>query len=138
MSTYTCYDLDSVFNLEGDLGYRNLFDQSLEIKPEYSWFKDPEPTGWNSFYNYKLLKEEFLQAIKEGKRLDAEEEKVNAFISRNPELYLVYSILGNYFRMHYEYDEALKYYKLALTKEVASANERKEIEELVHKYSNGR
>ena len=138
MSTYTCYDLDSVFNLKGDLGYRNLFDQSLEIKPEYSWFKDPEPTGWNSFYNYKLLKEEILQAIKEGKRLDAEEEKVNAFISRNPELYLVYSILGNYFRMHYEYDEALKYYKLALTKEVASANERKEIEELVQKYSNGR
>jgi len=131
MSTYTCYDLDSIFNLKGDFGNRLIYDQSLEIIPEHSWFKDYGSTGWSSFYKYKKLKEKFLQAIKDEEHLDDEGEKVNAFVSRNPEFYQVYVILGSYFQMLEQYDEAIKYYKLALKKEIASASERKDIEKLI-------
>lgn len=63
--------------------------------------------------------------------MDDEQKQVEAFISYNPEFFLVYATLGQYFETLGNSGEAIKYYKLALTKEVASANEREAIEERI-------
>ena len=67
--------------------------------------------------------------------IEEEEWFINDFVEGNPEFYLVYSLLGDYFMMHEQYDEALKYYKLALTKEVASTSDRNDIEESIQECS---
>ena len=68
-----------------------------------------------------------LDAIKEGNKIDNEEAVIKGFIASNPEFFHVYSILGQYFHMSGNNDEAIKYYNLALTKELSSATEREKI-----------
>jgi hypothetical protein len=126
MSTYTCYDLDSVFRLQGDPGSPSIDERELEIDPEYTWFQGG---GSSLFHKYKEFLQGFQEAIKEEVPLEEEQEFVDAFISSNPELYIVYSTLGQYFETLGNTEEAIKYYKLALSKEVASVSERDAIQE---------
>ena len=74
---------------------------------------------------------EFQQAIKDEKTIDEEKQQLEAFISCNPQIYLVYSILGQYFEMLGHNEEAIKYYNLALTKEVASLSEKQAIQQRI-------
>jgi hypothetical protein len=130
MSTYYCYALDSVFGLEGNPGYQFIDERELRINPEYSWVLKGENSA---FYKYKKLLKDFQQAIKNEMPIEDEQKQLEAFISYNPELYVVYSTLGQYFEMLGNNEEAIKYYKLAMTKEVASRSEKEAIQERIER-----
>jgi uncharacterized protein HemY len=52
------------------------------------------------------------------------------FIAANPESYLTYMLLGQYALSHENFDQAINWFKLALTKPQASEKERLSIENL--------
>jgi len=123
LGTYLCYDLDSVFmDLEGN---SFLYLADLSIQPD-TFLSTNE---YQNFIAYRHLSDEFQYAIKSGTVIQNETEIVSEFISSNPEFYHVYSILGQYYQMLDNNDEAIKYYNLALEKEVSSADERKDIKQ---------
>jgi tetratricopeptide (TPR) repeat protein len=56
---------------------------------------------------------------------------ITTFIHCNPEYFETYFILGNYFRDQKNVSEALKYYNLALTKEITTAQDKEAIEKSI-------
>ena len=135
MDPYICYDLDSVFGLKSyPMG--PVYEAKQIINRDTITFLEPEDR-W-SYEEFRLYLYEIKNAIKNQYQIEEEAWFVKGFINGNPEFYLVYSLLGDYFMMLEQYDEALKYYKLALTKEVASASERKDIEESIQECSDER
>ena len=135
MDPYICYNLDSIFEMNY-FPTKQIFEEELLIGKDTIEFSDPE--SFLAYKNFRLMMEKISKAIKNNSRLEGEEEFIADFIEGNPEFYLVYTSLGNYFRMLEQYDEALKYYKLALAKDVASAAERKDIEERIQECSDER
>ena len=55
----------------------------------------------------------------------------NAFIQSNSESYYMYQILGNYYASRKNNEKAIDYYNLALTKEIATLKEEKQIKESI-------
>lgn len=124
---YVCYNLDSVFNMKGLPDNNALFINELEIKQDTTIFRDINDAAHYALYLEGMAK--LKDALKANSRLENEEKLIAEIIGGNPEFYLVYSNLGNYFHMLGQNAEAVKYYNLALEKEVSSAGERKDIEE---------
>ncbi|MEE4255946.1 MAG: C45 family autoproteolytic acyltransferase/hydrolase [Bacteroidales bacterium] len=132
MDPYLCYNLDSVFEMN-DYPTGTIVEEELMIGGDTNTFSGPE--AFYAYEEFRMMMKEIRKAIKNNYRMEEEEVFIGSFIEGNPEFYLVYTSLGNYFQMLEQYDEALKYYKLALAKEVASAAERKEIEERIQECS---
>jgi len=130
LGTYLCYNLDSIFMGASIPGHAYI--QDLNISPDTFILSD----GYKGFINYRRLLQTFQQAIKKGQRLDREDDIISTFIGSNPEFFNVYATLGQYFQEMDMKEEAVKYYKLALEKEVASMNEREAIIERLGDCSN--
>lgn len=135
MDPYICYNLDSIFNIKY-YPAGQIFEEELMIGWDTNAFSSREE--FYAYEKFRLRMEEIHKAIKSKQRLEKEEVFITNLMNGNPEFYLVYSNIGKYYQMLEQYDEALKYYKLALTKEVASATERKEIEERIEECSDER
>jgi len=132
MDPYICYNLDSIFAMNG-YPLDHVYEEEFIVGRDTNTFSRPE-----AFWLYeesRMMMAEIRMAIKNEYKIDDEELFIEDFTEGNPEFYLVYSTLGNYFQMLEQYDEALKYYKLALTKEVASATERNDIKERIQECS---
>ena len=56
-----------------------------------------------------------------------EDKFIKAFVNANPENYLTYWILGDYYKKNTEFVQAAHNYELALSKEVASQKEASQI-----------
>jgi Tfp pilus assembly protein PilF len=60
----------------------------------------------------------------------------NAFIQSNPESYYMYQILGNYYASRKNNAKAIEYYNSALTKEIATLKEERQIKDSRDKCKN--
>jgi isopenicillin-N N-acyltransferase-like protein len=128
LGTYLCYDLDSVFgNMSGIGSTSILYEEALSI-PADTFLQSQEYAG---FVRYKELLKVFQVALKADKKLDGEEDLASEFMQSNPEFFHVYSILGQYYQQHENCEEAVKYFTFALSKEIASADERNSITERI-------
>ncbi len=125
LGEYVCYDLDSIFAEGPDRKPgKEIYLQNLTIPADTFLYSQ-------DYRNFKLFKEKSAYLDKVGNELPAgfEEEYINT----NPESFLVYFRLGNYFFRNEDYEKAGGYYQKALTKEVASAYEKKLIREKLGK-----
>lgn len=126
LGTYLCYDLDSVFETMQSIESKSiLYVESLNI-PADTFLQSSEYAG---YLRYQELLMVFQEATKAGENLNSADELAAEFIHSNPEFFHVYSVLGQYYQAHENYDEAIKYYNLALSKELSSADERNSITE---------
>ncbi len=123
LGTYLCYNLDSVFSNFENNDNRSLYIADQSIPADTFLSED----AYVNFLHYRELLKVFQDAIKYEKYVDGEESLVVEFINANPEFFHVYSTLGLYYQKLENCKEAAKYYKLALEKEVSSANEREDI-----------
>lgn len=141
LGEFVCYNLNEIF---GKLGERieqrgvSLSDGS-NLKPQTSILyidslsipADPflNSEGYQSFLRYKELKNRLFDNIALGKDIEWNEELETEFIGSNSESYITYFMLGDYYLELGELDLAKAYYELSLTKEVASEQERKTIQQ---------
>jgi isopenicillin-N N-acyltransferase-like protein len=58
---------------------------------------------------------------------------VDSMVADNPAFYHAYVLAGDYLYKQKQYQQALHYYKIALTKEIATSKERQHVEEQVKK-----
>jgi len=77
-----------------------------------------------------------LKIISEGKEETISHDQINGFIKSNPEQYQVYSLLGDYFAYREDQSKALIYYNISLEKEIATFNERDDINNKILQLSN--
>ncbi|PSK92650.1 C45 family autoproteolytic acyltransferase/hydolase [Taibaiella chishuiensis] len=120
MGTYVCYDLRKVFAMQGLGTDHEVADTSLNIPP------DPflQTDEYARFLLFRKAKMNWMDKVKVGS---------GAFVSNNPEYYDAYRLEGDYQASLGNADRAVQYYKMALTKEIATVGERLAIEEKIRK-----
>src|SRR5258705_1143421 len=114
LGEYEAYDLKKVFALKGMKQDREISDSSLSIAAD-SFLLTPAYKKFVAFRKYK-------EQIPEGSKINTD-----SLISTNPEFYNTYVLAGNYLSKQKEYDRAVKFYELALTKEIPTTKEKNQI-----------
>jgi isopenicillin-N N-acyltransferase-like protein len=120
LGAYVAYDLNTIFSsAAGKKKDSEIFEEKLII-PADSFLYSNE---YQNFLIYKGLRKTFEE--KKNKLLVLFKDfYVENIIAANPEFYYSYWLAGNHYRYTIkDYAMALKYYELALTKEVPRDNE---------------
>ena len=111
LNTYLGYNLDSIFS--GVQTYSDSIQaDSFLVSKEYQLYK-----------KFKGYKKNITHALLFGKDLLLSEEEVLDMIASNPESYITYELLANYFLLKENPEQALVYLNLSLTKNIASLQE---------------
>jgi isopenicillin-N N-acyltransferase like protein len=119
---YVAYDLNKVFSEYRSLNEdKEITEAALEISADtFLYSKD--------FSNFKKFREDKKLFQKHTKFSDSQ---IADFIKTNPDYYDTYRIAGDCLKKSENYQKAIEYYKIALTKEIATFNEKRSIEHSV-------
>ncbi|MEX2336695.1 MAG: C45 family peptidase [Fulvivirga sp.] len=122
LGSYLAYDLDAIFK-----GHKKnvTYIDSLSIDPD-PFLTTPEYRKYRDFVRIKDRIQKHL-AKGDGEKLST--EAVEDFIASNPNSFLTYYYLGDYYKSLEQWAEAKKYYNIALGLEIAKMSEREHIEE---------
>ena len=120
LGKYVCYDLNKVFSKSPGLS-ENLEIQDADKTIAADVFLTSK--SYRDFLLFKKLKYYILFCTKSPFELKIGDRYINAFIKSNPESYLTYWVIGNYYAKMNDRTLALNYYRQALTKEVATQKE---------------
>ena len=101
-----------------------MYEKELTI-PADSFLYSRE---YKKFVAYKIFREAFQIKSKHHIKYVIDSKTITTFINSNPEYWETYFILGNYYRDENNAVEALKYYNLALTKEITTMQDKEAIE----------
>ncbi len=121
IGSFIGYDLDDVFHGEKPGQFRH--DEAATIA-EDPFLHTPD---YRRFEAFKATRQRIQQYLISGKALELSAAETEAFIADNPESFLPYLYLGDYFRKKDKPEKARHYYNLALTKEVSSPAEQRAI-----------
>lgn len=133
LGQYVCYDLNKIFAVAHDLNEKKeLYEKELNV-PADSFLYSVE---FKKFKTYKLYREAFHYLHKHELIYDLSAKDVKGFINCNPEYFETYFILGNYFKDRNDKKEALKYYNLALTKEITTVQDKEAIKKNIKALDN--
>ncbi|MGB1018496.1 MAG: C45 family autoproteolytic acyltransferase/hydrolase [Chitinophagales bacterium] len=92
--------------------------------------------AYQNFEAYKTTKLKIFDYVNIGIPLSLSTQEIETYITNNPETYVSYLTLGDYFAKKGNCTQAIIYYKTALTKEVASLNETNLIKNKISKCQN--
>lgn len=127
LGTFVCYDLSEIFLPEPFIPRGLLGSGYQELAIDADPFVNSEK--YDRFVRYKELKNRLFDNIALGKQIEWNDALEEEFIASNPESYVTYLMLGDYYLEQGNPSKAKNYYELSLSKEVASEQERNKIEE---------
>ncbi len=132
LGKYVCYNLKTVFEKAPGLTTSSELRDSSRTIPE-----DPflHSEGYNNFIRFKQLKHYLQFCTKSRSQLVVEPFYLKAFERCNPESYLTYQLIGDYYFKAGDAARAIEYYKKALSKEVATEKEAEQISERIKELS---
>ena len=122
LGEYVAYDLNKIFTLQGMKENQEVNDSSLTIAAD-PFLLTP------AFKNFEIFRS-LKQRIADGGQVNAD-----SLVASNPEFYNAYVLAGDYLYKQKKYNEALHYYKIALTKVIATKKEEEHIRERIKKLS---
>lgn len=131
MGAFVCYDLDSVFAVADDIVKTQapVNDSSCTIPADPFLVSDQ----YQQYLYFKKIKQAITDFTMVGIHLELSDEEVQKFIDSNPESYMTYQLLGNYYSEKEQAKKACGFYEMALTKSVASLREENKIRERLKK-----
>jgi isopenicillin-N N-acyltransferase-like protein len=129
LGEYLAIDLEQIFNagknidsLKSNSGkYPNISADSFLLS-----------SSWKDFLYYKKTAAALTASAKNEKgEFVFSSDEINKFVASNPDYYNVYLLVGDYFQKNEKPEEALKYYRLALSKELPSVVDKQSIQSKV-------
>jgi tetratricopeptide (TPR) repeat protein len=128
LGQFVCYDLNKVF-AEAPLmkTKKELYEKELTIPADRFIYS----LAFRKFNAYKLMREAFQIKHKQELNFEVDSKIITTFISLNPEYFETYYILGNYYSDQDNLAEAMKYYSLALTKEITTVQDKEAVEKCI-------
>ncbi|MBT3209297.1 MAG: peptidase C45 [Bacteroidetes bacterium] len=118
LGKYIAYNLKTVF--AESLNYqKNVFDSSLTIVADS--FKNSEE--YKNFIKFKETTKLLQQSFKQKSKKTFDEDFIEKYRKLNPEYYYTYFIIGEYYRHMNDNEKAIKFYNLALQKEIPRQDE---------------
>lgn len=125
---FVCYNLDSVFANASKINSQKDINENAFTIPVDDFLKT---RAYQNFIMFKNLKHYIQFITKASDKIQLSPQFENAFIQSNSESYYMYQILGDYFASRKNNAKAIEYYNLALTKEIATLKEEKQIKESI-------
>ncbi|MEO5996170.1 MAG: C45 family peptidase [Chitinophagaceae bacterium] len=122
LGEYVAYDLHKVFALKGMKQDQEIYEPNLTIAAD-SFL---QTKGYQNFITFRKFKQEII---------DKQEVNVDSLVSSNPQYYNTYVLAGDYLYRKGQTTKALDYYKIALTKEIATKKEEKHVWDQIRKIS---
>jgi tetratricopeptide (TPR) repeat protein len=132
LGKFVAYDLKKVFSLNRETVFaqREIYEEELTISPDTFVYSN----DFHGFMKYLEMTEKLhLFEMSADPLPDSFEMD---YIKTNPNLYLAYFNLGEYYRSVKNFEKAGEFYQKALTREVAGENQRKKLEHLLQKSLN--
>ncbi len=130
LGEFVCYDLNEIFS-------GNPLPQSLRAKTELNIKRDPFSDS-EEFQNYELSKmygKEINKAADDKNTL-LTDDVIPSYQAMNPDFWLVYYQSGKYYFSKKEYSQAKIAFEKALTKEITTVPDRKNVEKYLKKTLN--
>lgn len=126
LGEFVCYDLNEIFS-------NNRLKSGEFAKSELNIPKDPflDSPEFKNYEQYKMMSEEVEKGI-EGDVLLAD-DFLPRYQSLNPDFWLVYFQAGKYYFNKKEYAKAKTEFEKALTKEITTVPDRKNVEKYLRK-----
>ncbi len=123
LGDFICYDLNNVFNGKKDF---SIVD-SLTIA------SDPFTNSieYKKYEVYKNIKQRIQKHVMIGKPFSISAENEQLFIQTNPNNYITYMVLGDYYSKKGNFKKAIEYYNTSLTQPLASIDEENIIKEKI-------
>ena len=120
LGEFVCYDLDKVFLLRGMKKNQEIADSSLNLPADSFQLTNQ----FQLFLKYRIYKKE----IAEGREVNAD-----SLVASNSNFYQAYQLAGNIMFKNKQYTNAIQYYRIALSKEIATKTEENEIRNQISK-----
>lgn len=127
LGEFVCYDLNEIFS-------GKPLSQSLKARTELNIVKDPFAYS-EEFQNYehsKMYGKEIDEAAND-KNILLTDDLISSYQAVNPDFWLVYYQSGKYYFNKKEYSQAKKAFEKALTKEITTVPDRKNVEKYLKK-----
>ena len=93
-------------------------------------------TEYKQFKAFKATKNRISQYVILGRELTLTATEIKDFINNNKESYVTFEMLGKYYLKKKNYNAAHKMFTIALTKNLASLNIKKDLENLIQDCQN--
>lgn len=123
LGEYVCYDINKVFKDFPDLKDKiEIFEETLNIPADTFLMSD----DYQKFVKFKDISKLIQSSIDNDTGIVLSDKE---FVATNPEYFLTYSLLGDYYKKAKMYDKATEYYNIALEKEIPTLKEREKITE---------
>jgi hypothetical protein len=125
LGQYVCYDLNKIFAEAPGLNVKKeLYEKALNIPADAFLYS----VEFRKFNAYKQMREAFRFAHRHKLNYPVDEKIISNFIRCNPEYFETYFILGTYYKDQSDKEKALRYYNLALTKEITTVQDKEAID----------
>ncbi len=134
LGPYICYDLHKVFKLAPGLAVKKeLYEKQLTIPADPFLYS----LAYKKFMAYKQMKQALHFAHQHQLNYAIDKQVLSNFIACNPQYFETYVILGTYFQDQGEVDRARSFFKMALTKEIPTLEDKELIQKKITLLSNG-
>ncbi|HTB99771.1 MAG TPA: C45 family peptidase [Ferruginibacter sp.] len=120
LGQFVAYDLNKVFALKGMKKDQEIIDSNLTIAPD-SFLLTQQ---YKDFVQFR----QFKQRIADGETIDTD-----SLVASNPQFFHAYVLAGDYSFKHDLYKKALAYYKIGLTKVIATKKEEDHIKKQIER-----
>jgi tetratricopeptide (TPR) repeat protein len=122
---YVCYNMDKIFkNFVALRKNIEIYETTLTIPADsFLYSKD-----YQNFIKFKEISKLIQSSIENNEKIVFPDKN---YISTNPEFFMTYSLLGDYYKNLKQYDKAIEYYNIALKREISSFRELKDIKERI-------
>ncbi|WP_439584225.1 C45 family autoproteolytic acyltransferase/hydolase [Dyadobacter bucti] len=129
LGEFIYYDLNKVFSQNGKFSAVD----SLTIQ------KDPflNSEDYKKFEAFKQTKQRISKYVMLGIPFELTPKEEMAFVANNPESYLTYLFLGDYYQKNKNFEKAISYYQESLLHAVSSLNEEKAIRAKIEECKKG-
>lgn len=125
LGQYVCYDLNKVFASAPALkNKKELYEKELNIPADTFLYS----SEFKKFNAYKQMRTLFKFIHKHNLKFEIDNSSIRKFINCNPEYFETYVLLGDYYSSQNKKDQATSCYKMALTKEVTTVQDKESIE----------
>lgn len=116
LGEYVCYDLNHVFS-ESWPGRHNkeIYEKNVSLQPDKKLMLE----YIKNIPTYKTEKRILTQAINTHTQISP--AIIGSFLKSNPDFYLTYMLVGDYYFTQKDYNQAVQYYNMALTKKIGFA-----------------
>jgi len=125
---YLVYNLNKVFSDTFDIQKTaTVYEPQETIKADTFLYSHQ----YKLFKFYTLCKDYIIIYTKYNSLGNISDKKIYQFKKSNPDYYYTWQIVGNYYKSRKHYDEATKCYKHALTLEISTLSDKKNIEKSI-------